>query len=317
MVNGLEITVVALGAGCQRREAEALEALRDVGRGGIKAAAAGTAPFTRGIRQPFDVGAHALGVELRLELGQRRTGRQFDRLRLRCQVAPKRGVADRPLAGRFIGGLVAGKHQPGIFAVMGQFARQRIGCSHARRRDIEDHRIGVIGMAHAGDQAASRGFIRRIGGAQSAGVERSPIGLEPLRHDGREFIARTEHPHGAIRRQGIDLAIQHRLDTLALLPPGLGKTRIEGCAVGAHHDQRLFGTKSLRQRGRCFERAKPAIDRELRIDLDALRAPLEVETHVNARPVGRHRNGFGLNALIGRDHHRNIQRKPAPGLHLR
>ena len=70
-VEVLEIAIVATRSGCQRRKTEALETFRDVGRCGIKAAAAGTPPLTLGARQPFDIGLHALDVERRPDLGKR------------------------------------------------------------------------------------------------------------------------------------------------------------------------------------------------------------------------------------------------------
>ena len=48
-----------------------------------------------------------------------------------------------------------------------------------------------------------------------------------------------------------------------------------------------------------------------------LAGSIRVEAHVDARLVGRHRNGPGLDTLIGLDDHGNIQREPTPGLHLR
>ena len=169
-------------------------------------------------------------------------------------------------------------------------------------------------MAHAGDEAASRRLIGGVSGAKPCGFERSPIGFERFRHHGRVLVVRAEHPHGAVGRQGIELFVGDDLDTL--LAPGLGETRIDGRARRAHHDQPLLGAERLRQRRRDFERAQPAIDLKLRIDLDALRGPFQVEADVDARPVGRHRNGSGLDALVGRDDDGNIEREQTPALHL-
>jgi hypothetical protein len=146
-------------------------------------------------------------------------------------------------------------------------------------------------------------------------IERCAVGLEPFRHHRRELVAGAEHPHGPVGRQGIEFAVHDGLDTVPA--PFLGQTRIDGCALGAHHDQHFLGTERLRQRGRDFEWAEPAIDRKLRIDLDALRAPFQIEASINARPVGRHRNGSGLDTLVGLDDDRNVKREEAPGLHLR
>ncbi len=199
---------------------------------------------------------------------------------------------------------------------MWQFARQRIGRGFARRRNIENHRARVVWAAYANHQASSR--APRVGWgirAQPGCIERCPIGLERFRHHRCELVAGAEHPHGPISRQGIELTVHDGLDTIPA--PCLGETCVDGCALRAHHDQHLLGTERLRQGGRDFEWAQPAIDLKLRIDLDALRGSFQIEAHVSARPVGWHRDGSGLDTLVGLDDHRNVQREETPGLHLR
>src|SRR5262249_38399438 len=122
----LEVTIFALRAG-ERPQAETLEAFRDIARRRIKAAAAGAAPFALGRRQPFDIGLHAGSVKQRLDLGERLARREFDRLRLWREIARERCVTHWPFAGRLVGGVVAGKYQPGIFAVVRELARKRLG----------------------------------------------------------------------------------------------------------------------------------------------------------------------------------------------
>ncbi len=197
---------------------------------------------------------------------------------------------------------------------MGQFARQRIRRGIARRRNINDDRIRIARMARDRDEASPHPLICGAGRTQSGCVERCPIGLERVRHRRRELVARAEHPHGPIGRQGVERAVHDGLDTLPA--PRLGETRIKGRALRAHHDLHLLGAEGLRQRGRNLEWAQPAIDLKLRIDLDALRRPCEIEARLNARRVRRHRNGSGLDTLIGRNDDRHVEREAAPRLHL-
>src|SRR5262249_5355809 len=89
-----------------------------------------------------------------------------------------------------------------------------------------------------------------------------------------------------------------------------------GGALLVQHDQHFLGAERLRQGGRNFERAQPAIELKLRIDLDPLRGPLQIEADVDARSVGWHRNGSSLDTLVSRDDDWNVQREAAARLHL-
>jgi len=102
-------------------------------------------------------------------------------------------------------------------------------------------------------------------------------------------------------------------------PPGsrLGKTRIDGCACPRSSRSAPSWHQTPSTRGRDFEWAQPAIELKLRINLDALRYPFEVEADVNARSVDGIENGSGLDTLVGLDDHRNVQCEQTPGLHLR
>src|SRR5262249_37301398 len=102
-----------------------------IARRRVKTAAAGTAALALRRCQPFDIGLHAAGIERRLDLGERLTWRELDGLRLRRQIARERRGAGPPAARGPAGGVVALQEPPGIFPVVRQLARERIGRSLA------------------------------------------------------------------------------------------------------------------------------------------------------------------------------------------
>jgi len=65
--------------------------------------------------------------------------------------------------------------------------------------------------------------------------------------------------------------------------------------------------------GRDLERAQPAIELKLRIDLDALRGSFEIEADVDAWPDRTaSKTVSGLNTLVGLDDHRNVKCEQTP-----
>ncbi len=228
----------------ERRETQMLKPLLDVVGRSLKTLAARTPPlpFRRG--QPFDIGLQAIDVELGSDFGQRLPLRQSDRLAFRREVAGERRVAHRPFAGARIGGFVTVEDQPGILAVVGQLARQRIGGGLARRRDINDHRLLVLRMAGGGDKAPSWRLPRLRSGVWRGGcIERSAVGFDRFRDRRRELVVCAEHPYGPVRRQGIKCVVHDRLD--AVPAPCLGKPCINARALRMHHDQHLAGAERL------------------------------------------------------------------------